>query len=148
VLANIFNLLKFHINYVPIVQETSGLKLIEVQPPVPHVHNPKNFSSSKIQSTGILTLKSQILFLIVHENGSAVPTSNHQPNLPALKINPELPFKRLLPQFPFIVQNLILALQFQSHEAEKGKSGFGLPFFFLNPHAFKITELKIHILAY
>ena len=37
------------------------------------------------------------------ENGSAVPISINQSDLPAIKINSELPFKGLLTQFPLII---------------------------------------------
>jgi len=73
--------------------------------------HPFSFLNPKIQPTGILTLKSRIPFRIVHENGSAVPVSIHQPNLTAVKFNPELPLQSILLQFPLIVQNLTLAIQ-------------------------------------
>jgi hypothetical protein len=71
----------------------------------------KTNPNPKIQPSRHLTPKFQIPFRNSAENGSAVPISIHQPDLPAVKINAELPFKRLLPQFPLIEQDLALAFQ-------------------------------------
>jgi hypothetical protein len=83
------------------------------------VLNPKNFPNPKIQPSRHLTPKSQIPFRIVPENGSAVPVSIHQPDLPVSKINPELPRESLFAQFPHIEQYLALAFQLPSQVLRK-----------------------------
>lgn len=103
-LANTFNSLKFYILseylYRYIYDALIKLSMNRCLGPYPY---PISLPNPKIQPTGILTLKSRNPFRNVPENGSAVPVSIDQPDLPALKINAELPFKRLLPQLPLII---------------------------------------------
>jgi hypothetical protein len=77
--------------------------MILVSDTILSVHNPKNFPNPKIQATRHLTPKFQIPFRIVPQNGSAVPVSIHQSDLPAVKINTELPLRSLHLQFLLII---------------------------------------------
>jgi len=97
-------------------------KLTELPSNDLNVHNPSYFSNPEIQATRHLTPKFQIPLRIVPENGSAVPVSIHQPDIPAVKINIELPAKDILPQFPLIEKDLALAFQLSYPRCSKRMS--------------------------
>ena len=111
-LDNAFNSLKFHIlsEYLNphIYDALIKLSMNRFLSTCPY---PFFFFQPKIQPSRHLRSKFQIQNGNHFENGSAVPVSIYQSDLPALKINTELPSKGLLPQLPLIEKNLALSFQ-------------------------------------